>query len=153
MRSIEDLQNDLKFTTAKTGEERTITFLPDPPRAERRYTVISADDHIVEPPDTFEGRVPKKYAERAPRVVETDDGGQMWVYDGVEMPNIGFNAVVGRPVSEYSFEPVRFEHMRRGAWDVGRSSDGRDRARFVAPGTAAGSTKSSDRTPPSSTWR
>jgi predicted TIM-barrel fold metal-dependent hydrolase len=118
MRSLEDLQSDLKFTTAKTGEERTVTFLPDPPRAERKYTVISADDHIVEPPDTFEGRVPKKFAERVPRVVETEAGGQTWVYDGVEMPNIGFNAVVGRPVTEYSFEPARFDEMRRGAWDV-----------------------------------
>jgi predicted TIM-barrel fold metal-dependent hydrolase len=118
MRSIDDLQNDLSFTTAKTGDERTVTFLPDPPRADRRYTVISADDHIVEPPDTFDGRVPKKFAERAPRVVDTDTGGQTWVYDGVEMPNIGFNAVVGRPVSEYSFEPARFDEMRRGAWDV-----------------------------------
>jgi len=118
MRSIEDLQSDLSFTTAATGEERQITFLPDPPRAERRYTVVSADDHIVEPPDTFEGRVPKKLADRAPKVVDKDDGSQTWMYDGQELPNIGFNAVVGRPVNEYSFEPVRFEHMRRGAWDV-----------------------------------
>ena len=118
MRSLEDLQSDLRFTTAKTGDERTVTFLPDPPRAKRRYTIVSVDDHIVEPPDTFEGRVPRKYADRAPHVVERDDGSQTWVYDGVEMPNIGFNAVVGRPVSEYSFEPVRFDDMRRGAWDI-----------------------------------
>jgi predicted TIM-barrel fold metal-dependent hydrolase len=118
MKSLEELQNDLSFTTAKTGADRTITFLPEPDRAERRYTVISVDDHIVEPPDTFEGRVPAKYAERAPRVVDKDDGSQVWVYDGNELPNIGFNAVVGRPVEEYSFEPVRFEHMRRGAWDI-----------------------------------
>ena len=80
--------------------------------------MISADDHIVEPPDTFEGRVPAKFAERAPRVVEKDDGSQVWVYDGQELPNVGFNAVVGRPVDEYSFEPVRFDQMRRGAWDI-----------------------------------
>jgi len=34
------------------------------------------------------------------------------------LPNVGFNAVVGRPVSEYGFEPVRFDEMRRGAWDI-----------------------------------
>ncbi|HUS61502.1 MAG TPA: amidohydrolase family protein [Acidimicrobiales bacterium] len=118
MKSLEELQADLSFTTAKTGADRTITFLPEPERADRRYTVISVDDHIVEPPDTFEGRVPAKYAARAPRVVDKDDGSQVWVYDGNELPNIGFNAVVGRPVDEYSFEPVRFEHMRRGAWDI-----------------------------------
>ena len=118
MKSLEELQADLSFTTAKTGADRSITFLPEPERADRRYTVISVDDHIVEPPDTFEGRVPAKYADRAPRVVDKDDGSQVWVYDGNELPNIGFNAVVGRPVDEYSFEPVRFEHMRRGAWDI-----------------------------------
>ena len=40
------------------------------------------------------------------------------MYDGEELPNVGFNAVVGRPVDEYSFEPVRFDQMRRGAWDI-----------------------------------
>jgi predicted TIM-barrel fold metal-dependent hydrolase len=34
------------------------------------------------------------------------------------LPNVGFNAVVGRPVTEYSFEPTRFDEMRRGAWDI-----------------------------------
>jgi predicted TIM-barrel fold metal-dependent hydrolase len=51
-------------------------------------------------------------------VVESPDGAQTWVYDGVELPNVGFNAVVGRPVSEYGFEPARFDEMRRGAWDI-----------------------------------
>ena len=118
MRSIEDLQSDLAFTQAKTGESRTVTFLPEPERAQRRYTVISADDHIVEPPHVFEGRVPQKFAERAPRIVERPDGGETWLYDGAELPNVGFNAVVGRPVSEYGFEPTRFDEMRRGAWDI-----------------------------------
>ena len=43
----------------------------------------------------------------------------MWVFEGQELPNVGFNAVAGRPVSEYSFEPTRFDEMRRGAWDIG----------------------------------
>ena len=79
-------QANLNFTTAKTGADRTVTFLPEPERAEPLYTVISVDDHIVEPPDTFEGRVPQKFADRAPRVVDTDDGGQTWMYDGQSLP-------------------------------------------------------------------
>ena len=118
VKSIDELAANPNFTTAKTGEDRSVTFLPDPPRAPRRYTVISVDDHIVEPPDTFTGRLPRKFADRAPRVVDTAEGGQTWVYDGQELPNVGFNAVVGRPVSEYGFEPVRFDEMRRGAWDI-----------------------------------
>lgn len=118
MKSLDDMAQDLSFTTAKTGEDRQVTFLPEPEPAERLYTVISVDDHIVEPPDTFEGRVPSKLADRAPRIVEKPDGSQTWVYDGNELPNVGFNAVVGRPVSEYGFEPARFDEMRRGAWDI-----------------------------------
>ena len=65
MTSIDDMAANLNFTTAKTGADRTVTFLPEPERAERRYTVISVDDHIVEPPDTFDGRVPQQV--RRPR--------------------------------------------------------------------------------------
>jgi predicted TIM-barrel fold metal-dependent hydrolase len=31
---------------------------------------------------------------------------------------VGFNAVAGRPRDEHTFEPARFDHMRRGAWDA-----------------------------------
>ena len=116
MAKLDDLLADTGFTTAR--RDGTVTFLPEPERRARSYTVISVDDHIVEPPHTFEGRVASKLADRAPRVVEKDDGTQVWVYDGEEIPNVGFNAVVGRPVSEYSFEPARFDEMRRGAWDI-----------------------------------
>jgi predicted TIM-barrel fold metal-dependent hydrolase len=116
--SIDDLSSNRNFTTGGKSRTGSVTFLPEPARRPRRYTVISVDDHIVEPPHTFEGRVPRRLAERAPRVVEREDGSQTWVYDGQEFPNVGFNAVAGRPVSEYSFEPARFDEMRRGAWDI-----------------------------------
>jgi predicted TIM-barrel fold metal-dependent hydrolase len=112
---LEELQAKQGFTTATPGQ---VTWLPEPERARRRYTVISVDDHIVEPPDAFVGRLPAKYSERAPRVVERADGSEAWVFEGQELPNVGFNAVVGRPVTEYSFEPTRFDEMRRGAWDI-----------------------------------
>ena len=118
MRNLDDLAKDLLFTKAATGAGRTVTFLPEPERAARRHLVISADDHVVEPPDTFVGRIPRKLVDRAPRIVETDAGDETWIYDGTELPNVGFNAVVGRPVSEYGFEPTRFDQMRRGAWDI-----------------------------------
>jgi predicted TIM-barrel fold metal-dependent hydrolase len=111
--SVEELLRDTSFTVA----DGSVTFLPEPERQPRAYTVISVDDHIVEPPDTFTGRLPAKFADRGPRV-ERQDGADVWVYDDQAFPNVGFNAVVGRPVREYSFEPTRFEDMRRGAWDI-----------------------------------
>ena len=116
--SFDELTSNVGFTIGGRADERTVTFLPEPDRAKRTYTVISVDDHIVEPPDMFEGRMPAKYVDRAPRIIETDDGKQTWVYDGNPFPNVGFNAVVGRPVAEFSFEPARFDEMRRGAWDI-----------------------------------
>ncbi|MCU1460075.1 MAG: putative TIM-barrel fold metal-dependent hydrolase [Acidimicrobiales bacterium] len=116
--NIDDLAANTNFTAGGKSKTGGATFLPEPERRERHYTVISADDHIVEPPDTFAGRVPAKFADRAPRVVELEDGSETWVYDSVALPNVGFNAVVGRPVAEYSFEPARFDEMRRGAWDI-----------------------------------
>ena len=109
MASLDQLLTNSSFTKAVKGK---VTFLPEPEKAHRDYTVISVDDHIVEPPDAFEGRMPAKYAEQAPRVIEKD-GAHVWVYDGQELPNVGFNAVVGRPVDEWGFEPARFEDMRQ----------------------------------------
>lgn len=114
MASIDELLQNTSFTVAEPGK---VTFLDEPERQERHYTFISVDDHIVEPPDAFEGRFPAKFADRAPRIEDRGDA-EVWVYDGQDFPNVGFNAVVGRPVEEYSFEPTRFESMRRGAWDI-----------------------------------
>jgi len=33
-------------------------LLPEPDPREVKYTVISVDDHLVEPPHMFEGRLP-----------------------------------------------------------------------------------------------
>ncbi|MHB1784604.1 MAG: amidohydrolase family protein [Acidimicrobiales bacterium] len=81
-------------------------------------TIISVDDHLIEPPDLFEGRMPQALAEGAPRVVEFDDGRQAWQYEGQLYGNIGLNAVAGRPRGEWSMEPARFDEMRRGCYDI-----------------------------------
>jgi predicted TIM-barrel fold metal-dependent hydrolase len=117
---IENLSSQVRVASAEevaNRPSRRSRFLPEPPRAERTYLVFSVDDHLCEPPDTFEGRVPNRFAERAPRIVETSDGGQAWLYDGRLVPNVGFNAVVGKEYEDVTWEPTRFEEMRRGTWD------------------------------------
>ncbi len=83
-----------------------------------RYRIVSVDDHLIEPPDLFEGRMPAALADRAPRIVTGDDGRQVWTYEGNIYPNIGLNAVVGRPSDEWSMAPADFDEMRRGCWDI-----------------------------------
>ena len=93
-------------------------LLPDPAPRPRRYRVISVDDHLIEPPDLFEGRMPAALAADAPRVVEFDDGRQAWAYEGGLYPNVGLNAVVGRPKDQWKMDPARFDEMRKGCWDI-----------------------------------
>jgi predicted TIM-barrel fold metal-dependent hydrolase len=95
-----------------------VTLLPEPEPRERTYTIVSVDDHLIEPPDVFKGRMPAALADRAPTVVELDGGAQAWSFEDNLYPNIGLNAVVGRPQDEWSMEPARFDEMRKGCWDI-----------------------------------
>ena len=97
---------------------RRDTLLPDPEPRPVRYTVISVDDHLVEPPDMFEGRLPARFADRAPRIVENRRGHQLWEFDGKRYSQVGMNAVAGRRPEAVTLEPTRFEDMRRGCWDI-----------------------------------
>ena len=60
--------------------------------------LVSVDDHVVEPPDMFDGRLPARFADQAPRVEHREDGTEIWRFDGKEATNIGLNAVAGRPM-------------------------------------------------------
>lgn len=95
-----------------------MSLLPDPKRSAREFTVISVDDHLIEPPDLFEGRMPAEWADRAPRVIDLDNGSQAWSYEDQLYGNVGLNAVVGRPKDQWSMEPARFDEMRKGCWDI-----------------------------------
>ena len=113
---FDDLEKRPGFFVTEKPEQ--VTFLPDPDRRPRRFTLISVDDHLVEPPHLFEGRLPARLQDRAPRVELDDDGMEYWLYDGQRHYKVGLNAVVGRPMEERSFEPSRFDEMRKGAWDI-----------------------------------
>ena len=80
--------------------------------------LVSVDDHVVEPPDLFEGRLPAKYADVAPKLVRKDSGIDVWQFMGAELPNIGLNAVAGRPPEEYAMDPQSFDDMRTGCYDI-----------------------------------
>jgi predicted TIM-barrel fold metal-dependent hydrolase len=85
--------------------------------------LVSVDDHVVEPPDLFDQHLPERFKDVAPRVITKDDGSDVWLYEGQELPNIGLNAVSGRPPEEYGIEPASFEQMRPGCYDIDRRID------------------------------
>jgi predicted TIM-barrel fold metal-dependent hydrolase len=80
--------------------------------------LVSVDDHVVEPPDMFDDFIPAKWKDKAPKVIHKDDGTDVWLYEGQELPNIGLNAVSGRPPEEYGIEPTSFADMRKGCYDI-----------------------------------
>jgi Amidohydrolase len=80
--------------------------------------LVSVDDHVVEPPDVFEGRIPAKFADLAPRFVTRDDGTSSWRYEGAEITNVALNAVAGRPPEEFGMGPTSFDEIRPGTWDI-----------------------------------
>ena len=44
--------------------------------------LVSVDDHLVEPPNLFEGRMPGRFADAAPKVQRQPDGSDVWVFNG-----------------------------------------------------------------------
>ena len=80
--------------------------------------LVSVDDHTVEPPDMFAKHVPERYRDLAPKSVKKPDGTDVWVYQDAEIPNIGLNAVAGRPPEEYNVEPTKYEEIRPGCFDI-----------------------------------
>jgi predicted TIM-barrel fold metal-dependent hydrolase len=93
-------------------------FLPEPAPRAVKCTIISVDDHVVEPAHTFVGRLPARLADRAPRIVETPEGHQVWEFEGDRYTQVGMNAVAGRRPETVRLEPFRFEQMRPGCYDV-----------------------------------
>ena len=80
--------------------------------------LVSVDDHVVEPPDLFEGRLSARAAERAPYVTKLKDGRDAWMFEGNALPNVGLNAVAGRVPEEYGLDATSFEEMRPGCYDI-----------------------------------
>ena len=80
--------------------------------------LVSVDDHVVEPPTLFDNHLPAKWKDAAPRSIRKDDGTDVWVFEGNEIPNIGLNAVAGRPPEEYNIEPTSYDMIRKGCYDI-----------------------------------
>jgi len=80
------------------------------------HQIVSVDDHLIEHPRVWQDRLPTKYQERGPRIIE-ENGKHVWLYDGNKIPTIGLNAVAGKPREEWGADPVRYEDMIPGCYD------------------------------------
>ena len=80
--------------------------------------LVSVDDHLIEPPDMFEHHIAPEFKHRAPHIAKGSDGAHHWVVEGKKAPGLGLNAVAGRPREEFGFEPVSYDQVRKGCFDV-----------------------------------
>ena len=80
--------------------------------------LVSVDDHVIEHERVWTDRLPAKFQEAGPRVVELDGGNQAWSFEGRIVPTIGLNAVAGKDPKDFGLDPVRFEDMLPGCYDV-----------------------------------
>jgi predicted TIM-barrel fold metal-dependent hydrolase len=97
--------------------------------------IISVDDHVVEPPELWQERLPAKYRDRGPRIERRklkraeggtgganmgfieDPGGQwcdVWLYDDLEYPFMTLSAAIG--FKELGFDVTTFDEIRPGCW-------------------------------------
>ncbi|WP_187369608.1 amidohydrolase family protein [Fodinicola acaciae] len=84
--------------------------------------LLSTDDHLIEPPRLWSDRLPAKFREAGPRIVEKPRGegaapAEVWTYEGRIYPYIGLNAVAGKKPEEFGMEPTRYDEMIPGCYD------------------------------------
>jgi predicted TIM-barrel fold metal-dependent hydrolase len=91
--------------------------------------LVSVDDHLIEHPRVWLDRLPRRFADRAPRVIEAVEAGrdqagkayskgsEIWLYDGKLYAQLGLNAVAGKPFELRNADPIRYDEMRAGCFD------------------------------------
>ena len=89
----------------------------------QKLPLFSADDHIIEPPDVWQKRLPAKHRERGPRC-EFSKGKQIWYFEDNASPVIGLQAMAGRKAEDFTPTAITYDDMRPGCYDpVERAKD------------------------------
>jgi predicted TIM-barrel fold metal-dependent hydrolase len=79
--------------------------------------VISADSHVIEPPNVFD-RVPARFRDRKPVLMRGEDGGDGWSFDGTTPKRTyGIEVMAGREKKDFRLSGLKFSDIRKGNWD------------------------------------
>ena len=81
--------------------------------------MISADSHIIEPPDLWTRWLAPEFVSRAPKLVKDEEGGDAWLYnDGGAPAPLGLVTVTrGRPREELRWSGARYQTINQGNFD------------------------------------
>jgi len=81
----------------------------------REYQLISADSHILEPPHLWKQYMPRKFHDKAPKVVPDGEGGEAWQFSpDVPPAPIGIYASAGRKHEDVRWTGVTFAAANQG---------------------------------------
>lgn len=81
------------------------------------WPVISADSHITEAPGTYVDHIDPAFRDRAPRLVDGGELGDVFAIDGMKPVPMGLVAAAGKPAEEIRVTGVRFDELHRSGWD------------------------------------
>jgi predicted TIM-barrel fold metal-dependent hydrolase len=113
------------------GPSEPPVLRPDPEPSPRRHPLISVDDHFIEPPDVFTGRLPARFAESGPRV-ERRDGADWWVFEDQSVPVLGVEGIQSWEPGRGHYGPIAFEQFRPGTWQIEARVADMDRSGVLA---------------------
>lgn len=83
-----------------------------------RTRIVDADTHILEPKDIWTNWLPERYQDRAPQLVQDDEGGDAWLFAGSTDPDpIGLTATPGKPYDEFRWTGVTYDDARPGCYN------------------------------------
>jgi predicted TIM-barrel fold metal-dependent hydrolase len=107
--------------------------------AETFPKIISVDDHIMEPANVWQDRLPAKFKEVGPRLVrlkvknmkfvggvfsyeeagDNEDGTwcDWWLIEDLKYPLVRLMAAAGYPREEVTVTPITMDDMRKGCWE------------------------------------
>ncbi|MFM7224639.1 MAG: amidohydrolase, partial [Actinomycetota bacterium] len=101
--------------------------------------IISVDDHVIEPPNVWQDRLPERLREVGPRIERrkvknmqfvggvfsyeeagvNEDGTwcDWWLVEDLQSPLTRLSAAAGYPREEVTVSPITMDDMRKGCWD------------------------------------
>jgi predicted TIM-barrel fold metal-dependent hydrolase len=101
------------------------------------YKIIDADQHIIEPTNLWEQWLPKKYQDKAPKLVKDEDGGDAWQLGEILEP-LGLVVVQETRPRDLAWTGVKYEDVDPGLYEPKRrlelmDEDGIDAAIIYPP--------------------
>ena len=100
------------------GPKGTLVLRGEMPPSERRYRIVSVDDHLVEPPDVFTSRMPARLRDRAPRVERDDQDIDYWVFEEERVPLCGADGIKSWEVGKGYLGPINFDELHPAVWNI-----------------------------------